>query len=54
MKCYRPANTLSETSEWLVSADLVVEAVVFVLVGAPSANTGVVILADRSSMPKIK
>jgi hypothetical protein len=35
-----------ESSERLVSDDLVVEAVVFVLVGARSANIGVIILVD--------
>ena len=40
-----PLNTSSEASERQVSADVVVEAVVFVLVDARSADTGVIISA---------
>ena len=39
-------DTSLESQENLVSADLVVEAVVFVLVGARSADIGVIISAD--------
>jgi hypothetical protein len=41
-----PLDTSLELPERLVSDDLVVEAVVFVLVGARSADIGVIILAD--------
>ena len=43
---HRPPGTSSEASERLVSDDLVVEAVVFVLVGARLADIGVIISAD--------
>ena len=42
-------NTSSELSERQVSANVVVEAVVFDLVGARSADIGVIILAVRAS-----
>jgi hypothetical protein len=39
-----PLDTSSEASERQVSGDVVVEVVVFVLVGAQSADIGVIIL----------
>jgi hypothetical protein len=44
-----PLNTSSESSERQVSANVVVEAVVFDLVGARSADIGVIISAVRAS-----
>jgi hypothetical protein len=44
-----PSSHCSEASEHVDSADLVVEAVVFVLVGARTANIGVIILAIGGS-----
>jgi hypothetical protein len=46
---HNPLNTSSELSERQVSANVVVKAVVFDLVGARSADIGVIISAVRAS-----